>query len=141
MGIGIWVIKAMSALMSVILLLDLVLLIFFPGRALVNKTQLKGPNRPLTKSPYSPQKEIKPPWIKFPGYLPLDGFWRQTGEPWFYYIWKPYWDSLDGSSQKDYLKKYEVPEKWKRFYFDPEYQNWLSENVTKDSALEHILKM
>jgi ubiquinone/menaquinone biosynthesis C-methylase UbiE len=57
-------------------------------------------------------KEAKPPWVVFPGFGPSDGFWRQSGEGWFYFVWRPYWDSLSDESQKKYLEKYEVPQEW-----------------------------
>ncbi len=70
-------------------------------------------------------KEISPPWILYSGYPPGDPFWRQGGEIWFHYVWKPYYDSLDGKEQNDYLERWSVPDAWAKFYFDPEFQKWL----------------
>lgn len=71
------------------------------------------------------KKEVEPPWIKYPGFPPGDIFWRQSGEAWFAYAWEPYWKSLTLPEQAGYLKKWNVPEIWWEFYFDPEYQAWL----------------
>lgn len=68
---------------------------------------------------------IDPPWIKYPIYPPGDFFWREAGEPWFIYVWEPFWKSLTLEEQKEYLSQYEVPEEWLRFYFDSDFQNWL----------------
>ncbi len=70
-------------------------------------------------------KEIEPPWITCPGYPPGDGFWRQSGEAWFHYVWRPYWESLSPDAQEAYLKRWSVPSEWWEFYFDPLYQEWL----------------
>lgn len=69
--------------------------------------------------------EIEPPWIKYPGYGPGDSFWRQAGESWFCDLWKPFWESLSPSEQEEYLQRWEVPESWLLFYFDPQFRKWL----------------
>lgn len=69
--------------------------------------------------------EIEAPWIKYPGYPPGDTFWRQSGELWFSLLWLPYWQSLDAQQQTDYLNKYNVPDVWRDYYFDQEFQEWL----------------
>jgi GNAT superfamily N-acetyltransferase len=56
--------------------------------------------------------EIVPPWIEYPGYPPYDGFWRQPGEAWFFYVWLPYWQSLSDEEKKRYLDRWEVPPVW-----------------------------
>lgn len=70
--------------------------------------------------------EVEPPWVEFPGHPPGDIFWRQEGSIWFAYVWKPYWDSLKAEEQETYLKRWDVPADWQRYYFDPEFQAWLS---------------
>lgn len=70
-------------------------------------------------------EEIPPPWVMHPGYPPADGFWRQSGEAWFTYVWRPYWESLSPPSQEAYLSKWNVPFEWKAFYFDKNFQEWL----------------
>jgi len=70
-------------------------------------------------------EEVPPPWVKFPGFPPGDFFWRDAGEIWFVYVWEPFWKKLSPQEQKDYLKRYHVPYKWQRFYFDPDFQSWL----------------
>lgn len=69
--------------------------------------------------------EIEPPWIKYPGYPPGDTFWRQSGELWFSLVWRPYWQSLNIEQQAGYLSKWKVPDVWRDFYFDHEFQQWL----------------
>lgn len=75
--------------------------------------------------------EIRPPWAEYPGYTPADTFWRQAGEPWLKTVWQPYFDSLNESEQAAYLKRWNVPEVWRRFYFDRDFQEWL-ESVDED---------
>lgn len=69
--------------------------------------------------------EIEPPWVKYPGYGPGDGFWRQSGEAWFAHVWEPFWNALNQEQQEEYLKHWNVPEKWKQFYFDKSFMKWL----------------
>ena len=71
------------------------------------------------------EKEIEPPWVKYPGYSPGDGFWRQSGELWIQNIWEPYWKSLNPTEQNEYLKKWAVPNKWRDYYFNPDFHAWL----------------
>jgi hypothetical protein len=68
------------------------------------------------------QQEIEPPWIKFPGYPPPDGFWRQSGEYWLHDVWAPFWKSLNAEDRESYLKKWNVPNVWKCFshYLNPD---------------------
>jgi len=70
-------------------------------------------------------EEIQPPWIKYPGYGPGDGFWRQSGEAWLKDVWQPYFDSLSEELQRAYLMRWKVPQDWRDFYFDREFQSWL----------------
>jgi len=70
-------------------------------------------------------EEVLPPWVKFPGYHPFDFFWREAGQAWLVYIWEPFWKKLSPEEQNDYLKRYDVPEEWQLFYFDPDFQSWL----------------
>lgn len=72
----------------------------------------------------NPEHEIEPPWVKYPSYPPGDTFWRQSGEPWFVYVWQPYWDSLNSQAQDDYLVKWKAPESW-RLHFSSDFQKWL----------------
>ena len=72
-----------------------------------------------------PKEEIPPPWKMHPGYHPGDCFWRQSGEIWFVYVWRPYWESLSDSEKEDYLAKWNVPFEWQTFYFDNNFQEWL----------------
>lgn len=69
--------------------------------------------------------EIPPPWVKYPGYEVGDGFWRQSGEAWLKDVWQPFYDSLSEGEQSTYLKRWNVPEDWQKFYFDREFQDWL----------------
>jgi len=70
-------------------------------------------------------EEATPPWVKYPNYPPGDTFWRQSGEIYLHYVWRPYWDSLKSEQQGVYLKKWDVPDVWQKFYFDEEFQKWL----------------
>lgn len=70
-------------------------------------------------------REIEPPWAKYPGYPPGDTFWRQTGEAWLTWVWRPYWDSLDAAHKSAYLERWRVPEVWSRYYFDEDFAQWL----------------
>lgn len=72
-------------------------------------------------------EEIEPPWIKYPGFPPGDGFWRQTGEAWLTLIWQPYWDSLRDEQRDIYLERWNVPREWRLYYFDTDFQQWLAE--------------
>jgi len=69
--------------------------------------------------------EIDPPWVKYPNYPPADTFWRQAGEPWFTLVWEPYWKSLTSEEQATYLSRWSVPEIWRLFYFEPDFEEWL----------------
>lgn len=71
--------------------------------------------------------DFEPPWIKFPGFPPYDGFWRQAGEYWLAYEWVPYWESLTEDEKEDYLVRWQVPEVWRQFsvYLNPEFEKWL----------------
>lgn len=62
----------------------------------------------------------------FAGYPPGDCFWRQSGEIWFHQVWKPFWDSLSVSQQQEYLDRWKVPNEWKNFYFNDDFQKWLA---------------
>jgi hypothetical protein len=73
----------------------------------------------------TPDHEIEPPWIKYPGFPPADTFWRQAGEYWFCDIWKPYWDALSPNAKTVYLARWNVPDDWSRFYFDEGFRTWL----------------
>lgn len=70
---------------------------------------------------------VSPPWLEFPGYPPGAFFWREAGQPWFIYVWEPFWKSLSEVEQQTYLEKYQVPYEWQYFYFEPEFKTWLDE--------------
>ena len=70
--------------------------------------------------------EIEPPWIKFPDYTPGHPFWRQDGEPWFIYIWEPYYRQLDQKEQEKYRNFWKVPKDWLDFYFEAELE-WIED--------------
>lgn len=72
--------------------------------------------------------EIKPPWIEYPGYPPGDGFWRQSGEAWFAYVWEPFWNKLTDQEQRDYLNRLNAPVEWRSFY-SREFQDWLKDEI------------
>jgi hypothetical protein len=59
------------------------------------------------------------------GYGPGDGFWRQSGEAWIKEVWEPYYGSLSEAAQNEYLRRWNVPDDWRTFYFDKEFQQWL----------------
>jgi hypothetical protein len=69
--------------------------------------------------------EIKPPWVAFPGYGPGDTFWRQTGESYMATLWEPYYEGLSEEDKGAYLKRWEVPEEWWRFHFDPAWREFM----------------
>jgi len=69
--------------------------------------------------------EVPPPWVMHPGYPPADAFWRQSGEAWFTYVWRPYWETLTPLQQEEYLERWKVPQEWSLFYFDQSFQAWL----------------
>lgn len=71
------------------------------------------------------REQISPPWIVYPDFPPGDPFWRQSGEKWFKYIWKPYWESLSFVEQEEYLIYWKVPDAWRYFYFNSDFQEWL----------------
>ncbi len=58
-------------------------------------------------------EEVKPPWEMYPGFPPYDFFWRDAGQPWMDYCWRPYWKSLDIRSQQQYLKRWQPPKEWR----------------------------
>jgi hypothetical protein len=68
---------------------------------------------------------IEPPWVKFPGFPPGDGFWRHSGEIWFKEVWEPYWEALSSEGRERYLEQWAVPKVWRDFYFDRKFQQWL----------------
>ncbi len=70
---------------------------------------------------------VEPPWVKYPGYSPSDGFWRQSGETWFAYVWQPYWNNLCTVERQDYLERWNAPEQWRLFYFSPDFSTWLND--------------
>jgi hypothetical protein len=71
-------------------------------------------------------EEVEPPWVAHPGYPPGDGFWRQSGETWFTLVWEPYWQALTLEKRKQYLDRWKVPADWEKYYFDDDFQRWLS---------------
>ncbi|MGI4829809.1 MAG: hypothetical protein ACRYFU_16685, partial [Janthinobacterium lividum] len=72
------------------------------------------------------RKEIKPPWVEYPGIGPADGIWRQgVGESFLSDAWEPYYKSLSEPEQEAYLQRWNVPDEWKSFYFDKEWQAFL----------------
>jgi len=75
--------------------------------------------------PGPPGDEVDPPWVEYPGFPPADGFWRQSGEAWLNHVWRPYFDALTADEQASYLERWKVPDDWRLFYFDPEFQKWL----------------
>lgn len=62
--------------------------------------------------------EVEAPWLKHPDFPPYDGFWRQSGDYWLNYVWRPYWNSLKPEGKKAYLEKYPPPEVWMKMSFD-----------------------
>ena len=78
------------------------------------------------------QEEVAPPWEKYPNYPPADTFWRQAGEHYLKEIWRPYYDSLLAAKQKEYLKKWNVPDVWQMFYFDPNFDKFLEDIDRED---------
>jgi hypothetical protein len=79
-----------------------------------------------------PRREVEPPWVTYPDYGPGDGFWRQSGEPWWAHVWLPFWDSLNDREREAYLSRWSAPEQWALF-FDREFNEWL-DNVDDDDA-------
>lgn len=80
----------------------------------------------MSPDPSRPRREeIEPPWIAYPGYPPGDFFWRDAGEPWVHYVWKPYWDSLTREEQEAYLQRWNAPEEWRYYYLV--FMKWLKE--------------
>lgn len=69
--------------------------------------------------------EVEPPWVHAPGYPPGDPFWRQSGEAWLTFVFRPYWDSLKSAEQVAYLERWHAPQDWQLYYFSPEFTNWL----------------
>jgi hypothetical protein len=83
--------------------------------------------------PPLPHGEIKPPWVAYPEYGPGDTFWRQTGEPFMALVWEPYYESLSQEEKDAYLKRWQVPEEWWKFYFDPAWRAFL-ESTDEDQG-------
>ncbi|MEO8870951.1 MAG: hypothetical protein ABI357_08970 [Granulicella sp.] len=69
--------------------------------------------------------EVRPPWVAYPEYGPGDGFWRQSGEPFLTLVWEPYYESLSEEEKAGYLKRWQVPEEWWQFHFDPAWREFL----------------
>lgn len=80
---------------------------------------------PMSEKETTESKEVSPPWIAYPGFPPGDFFWRDAGQPWFAYVWEPYWKSLTTQEQQAYLDKWTVQEDWE-WYFDADLQAWLA---------------
>jgi hypothetical protein len=76
--------------------------------------------------------EVPPPWSEYPGFPPGDMFWREAGQPWLVYVWEPFWKSLTPERQQDYLRRWNVPDVWRMFYFDSAFREWL-DSVDEDS--------
>lgn len=55
-------------------------------------------------------EEIEPPWIAFPKSNPIVLWvdWRH-GNGWLDNIWKPFWNGLNITEKKEYLKKWQPP--------------------------------
>ena len=69
--------------------------------------------------------EIEPPWVRQPDEPPGSFVWREADQPWFEHVWKPYWDSLSAQARDAYLERWNVPDVWRRFYFDDGFRRWL----------------
>lgn len=82
---------------------------------------------PSTQANLNNRQEIEPPWVMHPGFSPSDGFWRQSGEAWFHYVWNPFWNTLSVSEKEEYLLRWKVPEEWCLFcpQINPGYAAWL----------------
>ena len=74
--------------------------------------------QPETETAPTPQTEVRPPWVEYPGVPPGDFFWREAGEPWKTRIWEPYYNALGEPEQAAYLERWKVPEDWNLAYFD-----------------------
>jgi len=72
-------------------------------------------------------KQPPAPWVKYPGFPPFDGFWRQTGEYWLAYVWEPYWNALSLEEKEAYLQRWDVPDVWREYsaYINPEFAKLL----------------
>ncbi|STX40810.1 Uncharacterised protein [Legionella donaldsonii] len=72
---------------------------------------------------------IEPPWILYPEFGPLDFFWREAGQPWMDYVWRPFWYALTEEQKAAYLKQYPEPKEWSGFSIDlnPEFAKLLDE--------------
>lgn len=68
------------------------------------------------------EEKILPPWMTFPEFSPFDFFWRDAGQPWFCYIWDPFWKKMSKEEQNQYLDIWNAPETW-RFFYDEEWQS------------------
>jgi hypothetical protein len=71
------------------------------------------------------QEEVQPPWVAYPGYGPGDTFWRQTGEAFMALVWEPYYEALSEEEKDAYLKRWQVPQEWWNFYFDPAWRAFM----------------
>jgi hypothetical protein len=40
-------------------------------------------------------------------------------------VWEPYYHSLSEEEKAAYLKRWQVPEEWWRFYFDPAWRMFM----------------
>ena len=59
-----------------------------------------------------PTNIIEPPWVVYPNIHPMEFFWRDAGQPWLDYFWRPFWHSLSEEEQAKYLQKYPAPKAW-----------------------------
>ncbi len=62
--------------------------------------------------------EIEPPWVWRPKFPPSDFFWRDAGDPWLNYVWRPYWHNLPDEEKEGYLHRWNVPDEWRFFSLD-----------------------
>lgn len=92
----------------------------------------------LLKGPYPASEEIDPPWIFALSYAPWDIFWRQSGEAWIYYIWLPFWHSLEQQKKEEFLNQWNAPKDW-RTHLMPQHSDDEEEEEESSEIVSFLL--
>ena len=65
------------------------------------------------------ENDMQAPWVFGLNYPPYDIFWRQGGEARLYYVWIPFWKTLDEKQKQEYLARWRASDDWRFFLLEP----------------------